>query len=207
MTIVHVPPSLFMNQNTPIFICGWWDIPIKMVRSSLVLFCRKDQMRKAPWLYVILPLKQCGDWQAYCSQHLQGLEQADVVSKEEGNLLRVADCYIPNTMAISNSSLTSPYERQSKQTANFVIWMTMRRTSSVPAASCRRMKKNGGSCITIDLIYPMSYTTWLKLQGYVHNTSNIAGRSQMWTSISCSHIICSHYPCAYNRLLCYISLY
>ncbi len=67
-------------------------------------------------MYVILPLKQCGDWQwqADCSQHLQGLEQADVVSKEEGNLLRVADCYIPNTMAISNSSLTSAIQTNGK---------------------------------------------------------------------------------------------
>ena len=89
--------------------------------SSLVLFYRQERSDAEGPLYVILPLKQCGDWQADCSHHLQGLEQADVVSKEEGNLLRVADCYIPNTMAISNSSLTSPYERQSKQTANFVI--------------------------------------------------------------------------------------
>ena len=69
-------------------------------QSGVVLQERSDAEGR---LYVILTLKRCEDWPADCSQHLQGLEQADVVSKEEGNLLRVADCYIPNTMAISNS--------------------------------------------------------------------------------------------------------
>ncbi len=106
MTIVHVPPSLFTNQNTPIFNQMlrwnlWWDIPMKWRGAVVWCSCLQERSDTEGRLYVILPSKQCEDWPAECSQHLQRLEQADIVSKEEGNLLRVGDCYITNTMAIA----------------------------------------------------------------------------------------------------------
>ena len=72
-------------------------------QSGVVLQERSDAEDR---LYVILTLKRCEDWPADCSQHLQGLEKADIVSEEEDNLVRVADCYVTNTMAISQSSWT-----------------------------------------------------------------------------------------------------
>ena len=67
----------------------------------------------------------------------------------------------------------------------------------MPAASCRRMKKNGGSCITIDLIYPMSYTTWLKLQWFVNNTHQIlpeGHKSGHQFHVHILYIVTTHVP-------------